>query len=186
MNKPTQMLLAVLLELMLASALRAEAPIPVSIEQLLTMGPEFDGKVISVIGYYINCDSKKCCNIGSCLFADARAAEISGANSQSIWIDETVFNPGNPPSPPIGISDLCALKKHYVWIVGHFHYRGANRLHFSRDARFNLGFGLGGLWPSEITNIMNFRVAVKTASDPKNPCGMHVAEEDRTQPCRQR
>src|SRR5262245_17065674 len=109
-----------------ASALRAEGPLPlpVTVEQLLTMPAEFDGKEIAVIGYYTN--SKQ----GSCLFAEAGAAKNSHPNRQSIWVDETTFNPGNPPHPPIGISELCALKKHYVRIVGHFHYRGANRLDF--------------------------------------------------------
>ena len=170
MNSPTQILLAVSFSLISqpASALRAEAPIPVTVDQLLAKGPEFDGKQVSVMGYYINSWKE-----GSCLFIDARAAKNSQPYRQSIWVDETTFNPGNPPSPPIGISELCELGKHYVRIVGHFHYRGANRSGFFRDVRFNRGFGLGGLWPSEITNIMNLRVAFKSSDDPINPCGMY-------------
>lgn len=165
MNKPAQILLAVFLSLMVQprSPLRAEAPIPVTVEQLLTMGPQFDRREISVIGYYINNEQ------GSCLFADSRAVKNSQPYRQSIWIDETTFNPGNPPTPPIGISELNALKDHYVRIVGHFHYRGANQPRFSRDFRFNRGVGLGGLWPSEINNVVNFRVAVKNPNEPKNP-----------------
>jgi len=159
--------ISIALSLQPQSLVQAEDPIPATAEQLLRMPAAFAGKEISVMGYYINSYKK-----GSCLFADAGAAKNSHQDRHSIWVDETTFNPGNPPSPPTGISELCALKDHYVRIVGHFNYRGANRAGFGQ-AKFGGGFGSNGLWPSEITNIVNFSVARKTPNDPMNPCGMY-------------
>jgi hypothetical protein len=125
----------------------------VSVIQLLASPKAFDGKRVSVIGYYVNSFES-----GSHLFANAKASEsLKGAN---IWINQSVlFNPGmavNPPPPLLGISDVCELTKHYVRIVGSFRCTGAN-----------------GRSKPELVCIMNFRVAFKSPDDPINPCGMY-------------
>jgi hypothetical protein len=142
--------LALTLASQLASATATE-PTSVSVIQLLRSPRAFDGKRVSVIGYYVN-------ESGSHLFANAKASE--SLNSANIWVDESVlFNPGmsvSPPPPLLGISDVCELTKHYVRIVGRFRCTEAN----------------GRFWP-ELMGIMNFRVAFKSPDDPINPCGMY-------------
>jgi hypothetical protein len=128
-------------------------PIFVTIKQLLSSPTEFDGKQVSVIGYYVNSFES-----GSHLFANAKTSKNSkGAN---LSVDQSVlFNPGtasNPAPPLIGISDVCELTKHYVRIIGTFRCREGN-----------------GRRKLELMNIMNFRVAFKSPDDPINPCGMY-------------
>jgi hypothetical protein len=157
--KDTQIIVAVFLALMFQQRWTSSAaePTPVTEKQLLSTPAEFDGKHVSVIGYYTNSFER-----GSCLFTNRDAAEASAGNHRSIWIDETAFA---PPPPQQGISELCELRNHYVWMVGIFRYR---------DVRSGRGFGLRGSWSSEITGIVNFRVARRTANDPINPCGMYT------------
>ena len=135
--------------------LKADEPVAVNVSQLLAAPTEFDGKHVSVTGYYVNSFKS-----GSCLFTDRVSAKAHD-NAKSIWVDETTF--AFPPAL-IGISEVCELKDHYVRIVGIFRFRGH---------KLDRGFGLGELWPSEVTGIVNFRVAHKTAEDPKNPCAMY-------------
>jgi hypothetical protein len=176
MNRLSQIVPTMLLILICPQVrtLRAEPATPVTTKQLLTTPAEFDGKRISVIGYYINS------NRGSCLFIDRGTAKDPKAKNKSIWIDETTFA---PPPPPVGVSEPCALKDHYVWIAGMFRYREPNMSSLSSDlhvqVRSGRGFGLNGSWSSEITGIVNFRVARKTANDPINPCGMYRKKRNR-------
>jgi hypothetical protein len=139
--------------------LRAAEPVVVTVSQLLATPTEFDGTHVSVIGYYVEGFDRA--KLVSCLFPNACD---SNRHRGSIWVDQaTFFNPGTPtnPAPPlIGISEVCAVKEHYVRVVGVFR---------SRSVR---GFGPGRHWSSEITGIVNFRVSRKTACDPKNPCGI--------------
>jgi hypothetical protein len=147
----------------------------VNTEQLLATPSEFNGKRVSVTGYYVG-------NIksGSQLFVSARAANDPNGNRGYVWIDETTFiNPGtltNPPPPLPGISEPCQLTKHYVRIIGVFNYR-PNVTRLSSDGngrvRYNFGFSRNGLCASEITHVVYFRVARKSAEDPFNPCGMY-------------
>jgi hypothetical protein len=135
-----------------ASATAGE-PISVTVKQLLSSPTEFDGKQVSVIGYYVNSFET-----GSHLFANAKTSKnLNGAN---LSVDQSVlFNPGtalNPAPPLIGISDVCELTKHYVRIIGRFRCREGN-----------------GRRRLELMNIMNFRVAAITPDDPINPCGMY-------------
>jgi hypothetical protein len=154
---------------------RTEEPTWVNTEQLLAKPSEFDGKRVSVTGYYVG-------NIksGSRLFVSARAANDPKGNRGYVWIDETTFiNPGtpsNPPPPLPGISELCQLTKHHVRIIGVFHYRpNVTRLSSDRNGmvRYNFAFSRNGLSASEITNVVYFRVARKSAEDSINPCGMY-------------
>jgi len=144
--------LALTLALGLASATATE-PVSVSVIRLLASPMAFDGKRVSVIGYYVNSFES-----GSHLFANAKASE--SVNGAKIWVDQSVlFNPGmavSPPPPLLGISDVCELTKHYVRIVGRFRCTEAN-------IRCR----------PELIGIMNFRVAFKSPDDPINPCGMH-------------
>jgi hypothetical protein len=152
MYKGNQTVVAILLVLMFQQTwtLSTAEPIPVTVKQLLTTPEQFDRKHVSVIGYYV--DSFERTNLLSCLFVDAFGAK--GSYRDSIWVDQTTFiDPGTPtnPAPPlIGISDVGELENHYVRLVGIFRFAG------------DRGFGPGGFWPSEITGIVNLRIARKT------------------------
>jgi hypothetical protein len=98
----------------------AEEPTRVTAKQLLAMPREFNGKRVSVVGYFLDSFEG-----GSCLFADAKASKNSKSRFESIWIDQSaLFNPGisvSSSAPIPGISEACELTSHYVRIVGIFY-----------------------------------------------------------------
>jgi hypothetical protein len=132
----------------------AEPPINTSVSQLLAAPQKFSGKRVSVVGYYLASLEH------SGLYSNARAAKKSNTTDDNIWLDPDIWS--DPAHLKPGISPVSALNHRMVHVVGTFEYRKMTQRKLRDEGRRTIfeatvGFGWGGLWPSRITNISEFR-----------------------------
>ena|SRR5437867_11029298 len=101
-----------------------------TVAQVLAHPDRFNGKRISVTGYYVAGNEE------SCLYPSAEARD-HGQITQSIWVE---FR---------GTSELGPVTHHYARFVGTFHHR-----HLKRPID---GYGQWGLSPSALLDVTSFR-----------------------------
>ncbi len=122
----------------------------VTVEQLFDRPNQFDGKQVSVVGYYVyEYEHENLCaspqeDIQEHLLPD-------GVFARRIWVSPGWRRSGR-------------LKDHYVRVVGIFHYRPQFRRTMEKrqdgsefESIFPQGYGHMGLWPAEISEVSSFR-----------------------------
>jgi hypothetical protein len=144
--------------LMAASSAVAEAkPIDVSIHQLVATPQRYNGKRVSVSGYFDTVETHAC---------DLRATKrrpTDNAELISIHI---------PPGSEAALQRLTYnfTKLVRALIVGTFQYRYVGPIketvvrgdpHVQKIVTMQTGFGWEGLWDKQITKISEFRVVVR-------------------------
>jgi hypothetical protein len=122
-----------LLLLLLLASTTSAAPHKVTVTQLLANPHDFNGRRVSVTGYYY-ADIET-----SCLCSSTSAARHINAES-SIWVE---FR---------GTPDLTRMAGHYVRFVGTFHVRS------QANTKQMRGYGSYGIWPAALLDTTSFTV----------------------------
>ncbi len=118
----------------LLSSVASAAPPAVALIDLLSHPQRYDGRRVSVTGYYYT-DSET-----SCLYVD-RAASKQGGVDRSIWVEYR------------GVPDVTAIDHRQARLVGTFHYRPKAR---PDDMR---GYGSWGVWTAALQDTTSFERA---------------------------
>jgi hypothetical protein len=148
--------LALLVTLALATttASASEArPTRVTLQQLVATPKKFNGRDVSVVGYYDHTQEHS-----PFLARDIRSAHSTEANN----IESLIFvalKPSQLKDPAIK-----AINRGYIRIVGTFEYKSTQGRSLGPDrknsGRFiwqsSLGFGWGGIYSMQMTNIKEF------------------------------
>ena len=93
----------------------ADAPVKVSVRQLLATPERFLGKRIDVTGWYLTTSED------SNLFASESA--VDGNLDHSIWLELDIWDPRYYPRRPPGVADFKRVENRSVRVVGTFHYQ---------------------------------------------------------------
>jgi hypothetical protein len=146
-----------LLLLAVTSATATSKPLDVTVDQLVTMPEQFNGKRVSVTGYFDTTVHHGC---------DLRARRKRSDDPRQ-YINIVI-----PDSAVPGIRHLThdftrVVRAH---IVGRFQYRYVGPIketpvsgdaHVHRIVTIQTGFGWEGLWDKQITKISDFRVSAR-------------------------
>lgn len=132
-------------------------PIDVSIQQLVATPQQYNGKRVSVSGYFDTTETHAC---------DLRATKRRPTDSAGL------ININIPPGSEAALQRLTHNFTRLVRarIVGTFHYRYLGSIkktevhgdpHVQKIVTMQNGFGWEGLWDKQLTNISDFRVVAR-------------------------
>jgi hypothetical protein len=140
-----------------SSAVADSKPIDVSVQQLVVTPQQFNGKRVSVTGYFDTTETHAC---------DLRATKTRPNDNTHLI---------NIEIPPRSEATLQRLTHNFsklvrARIVGTFQYRYVGPIketpvygdpHVQKIVTMQTGFGWGGLWDKQITKISDFHVIVR-------------------------
>jgi hypothetical protein len=144
--------------LIAASSVPADPkPIDVSVQQLVATPQQYNGKRVSVSGYFDTVETHAC---------DLRATKKRPDDNRRLINIE--IPPGSEPALKRLTHDFTKLVR--ARIVGTFQYRYVGPLketpvygdpHVQKIVTMQTGFGWEGLWDKQITKISDFRVVAQ-------------------------
>jgi hypothetical protein len=140
-----------------SSAVADSKPIDVSVQQLVATPQQFNGKRVSVSGYFDTVETHAC---------DLRATKKRPTDNRQLISIEI------PPGSEAALQRLTHnfTKVVRARVVGTFHYRYVGPLketpvrgdlYVQKIVIMQAGFGWEGLWDKQITKISDFRVVAR-------------------------